>query len=530
MHRLRNQEKRGVPSWVLFAFVFAVLPNLPFQIAGHKWGFLRDGWFCLEYAVGAIVALFLPRVLASAMLIALMAADLICGVCRNYYLSPMECFYGIAFVRSLPAQSRLYAIAVVGSVLLIAVAAAFVGPHSPNRRERLQVTTAVLALIVVCLTVDGARAFVVTGKMPPLAGQVDVRPSAYFSMRLSRISLMRLATFARIHADLRDSERAGSLSLRYAPSATRIALEKAGVGQGSDHPNVVLVLLESWGLTDDQAVADAIESPYETGALADRYAFVKGVVPFYGATIAGEARELCGSTIGYHMLDAPSPELDTCVPHKLASMGYTTLAVHGLDGHMFSRQSWYPRIGFQQTVFRPQFKQQRLPDCSEAFVGICDASIADWISARLANARSPTFVHWMTLNSHLPVVTPTPLGKDFPCQFDSSLRSSPAFCSWYQLVANVHRAVAQMASASLNLNRKTAFIVVGDHMPPFSNPRLRSRFSLSDVPYIILLPRDLQETALHSQNIRGNGTQPLSIKGNRLPSAHKLHAHGKASS
>jgi phosphoglycerol transferase MdoB-like AlkP superfamily enzyme len=39
------------------------------------------------------------------------------------------------------------------------------------------------------------------------------------------------------------------------------------------------------------------------------------------------------------------------------------------------------------------------------------------------------------------------------------------------------------------LDRPTAFIIVGDHAPPFGDPALRNKFSQSDVPYVILLPR-----------------------------------------
>jgi hypothetical protein len=47
--------------------------------------------------------------------------------------------------------------------------------------------------------------------------------------------------------------------------------------------------------------------------------------------------------------------------------------------------------------------RQGLPDCFGAFFGTCDAAIADWIGRRLGKHDDPYFVHWVTLNSHLPV-------------------------------------------------------------------------------------------------------------------------------
>jgi hypothetical protein len=67
------------------------------------------------------------------------------------------------------------------------------------------------------------------------------------------------------------------------------------------------------------------------------------------------------------------------------------------------------------------------------------------------------------------------------------LEPDSELCSWYQLVANVHRSVAQLALDPLS--RPTVFVIVGDHAPPFGDPSLRDRFSQSDVPYVVLVPR-----------------------------------------
>jgi phosphoglycerol transferase MdoB-like AlkP superfamily enzyme len=93
----------------------------------------------------------------------------------------------------------------------------------------------------------------------------------------------------------------------------------------------------------------------------------------------------------------------------------------------------------------------------------------------------------MTLNSHLPVPVPSYLRNAAPCTADIGLQPHTALCSWYQLVENVHRSVAQLATGTLG--RPTIFVVVGDHAPPFADPDLRNRFSQSDVPYVVLVPR-----------------------------------------
>jgi len=133
-------------------------------------------------------------------------------------------------------------------------------------------------------------------------------------------------------------------------------------------------------------------------------------------------------------------------------------------------------------------KQQGLPDCIGAFTGTCDASVAEWIERRLEKREdAPVFVHWMTLNSHLPVPIPSTLSAGAPCLSTLGLAPQTALCSWYQLVANVHQSVARLALGALG--RPTVFVIVGDHAPPFVDPALRKRFSRTEVPYILLLPR-----------------------------------------
>jgi len=177
-----------------------------------------------------------------------------------------------------------------------------------------------------------------------------------------------------------------------------------------------------------------------------------------------------------------------CLPAQLASEGYHTISVHGLDGHMFKRSDWYPRAGFEEYVFRDDLEQEGLPNCVGAFTGICDAAIADWIYGRLAMATpKPDFVYWVTLNSHLPVPVPSPVQNGASCEAIASLAGKPSLCSWYQLVENVHQSVVKLALSKSA--RPTMFIIVGDHAPPFGEADIRSGFSQAVVPYIVLLPR-----------------------------------------
>jgi phosphoglycerol transferase MdoB-like AlkP superfamily enzyme len=51
----------------------------------------------------------------------------------------------------------------------------------------------------------------------------------------------------------------------------------------------------------------------------------------------------------------------------------------------------------------------------------------------------------------------------------------------------VHQSVQQVALGATA--RPTVFVLVGDHAPPFGDPELLAEFSSTQVPYVMLTPR-----------------------------------------
>jgi phosphoglycerol transferase MdoB-like AlkP superfamily enzyme len=234
-------------------------------------------------------------------------------------------------------------------------------------------------------------------------------------------------------------------------------------------------------------------TPYLERDISARYKLVQGNVAFHGSTVAGESRELCGQDLGFGILNGSPQLFQECLPRQFKAMGFHTIAAHGNSGYFFRRSDWYGRMGFDETQFRSDFHRQGLPECVGAVLGTCDAAIAQWIGTKLGDGRSsPQFVYWVTLNSHLPVPVPVPpsIGGESSCSTVIPLADDPSLCSWYELIANVHRSIADLAMA--NSARPTVFVVVGDHAPPFADPRLRGLFSGTTVPYVVLIPRSIE--------------------------------------
>jgi Sulfatase len=488
-------DRAGRWLWLLFVANYAVLANLPLWIASHWLGILPVGWFCLEYAAVGLLALFVPGTLAAALLLLVIAADLISGTSTTYWLPPTECLKNLGSLRNLP-DGHLVAVGAVAFFMLMVIGFAASFPAKAIRgADRSRAAACLIAFVAIFSCADVVAALHRDGHIPnPFRG---VSPSdsiklSYFSaIRFSRLPTFQLVRSEVFYAEIGRSVRASHADTSGVPSATAVALSSAalhGGAGGQEKPNIVLVLVESWGLANDLTLRRALTESYFEPEVLSRYEIREGTVPFYGSTVAGEARELCGNRMGFYLLKAGAQQLQHCLPDKLAGLGYHSIALHGNDGHMFDRSTWYSSIGFEEQWFRDQFRQQGLPLCVGAAVGTCDAAIAEWIGDRLEKRDAePDFVYWVTLNSHLPVPVPSPLAAGAPCSITPLLAHEAPLCSWYQLVDHVHRSVSQLAMTELA--RPTVFVLVGDHAPPFADPELRGQFSSEVVPYVVLVPR-----------------------------------------
>jgi phosphoglycerol transferase MdoB-like AlkP superfamily enzyme len=471
--------------WILFLSFYAVLANLPFWIASRYLGILQNGWFCLDYIAVGVISLFAPRIVVTVLLLLAIAVDIVVGVSETYLLPIGNCFRNMGALGQF-SVSRQFEIT---GVVLLALAAVIAAPFLAARIKRKNRTHAALCLIafaIFSLSIDVVivnrhAGGLINFTQPRQSLRNAIEADSFNQLTLSRIPLLRFA-LRRIFP---------TPSGFHMQSATALAMaftQNIAAGKVGERPNLVIVLVESWGLDTQSAVSDALVQPYTQPGLLARYQVLQGTVHFFGPTLGGEGRELCGNTIGFGLMDASAQELQDCLPDRLVPLGYHNVAVHGMVGDMFDRTKWYKRIGFQETWFFLQFLKLGMPICPGPFPGMCDADVAKWIDHRLEEpTENPQFLYWVTLNSHLPVPVPSPLKAGAPCTFAPSLAREPALCSWYQLIANVHQSVADLAVS--RLGRPTVFAIVGDHAPPFSNLTLRNQFSQSVVPYVLLVPR-----------------------------------------
>jgi len=441
----RRALDRARPT-LLFLLVWLVLPNLPFLGLWLTGGPVRALAITLYLLIG-LCARRLPYAFVAVLFVSAVSFDVLFVLSSVFNLSVVSFLYAIEYAWTLrPFASATYVVfgaAVIASTLAVLWLA---------RRFRGQFPDASIGAIAL-----GAGAIMAADT------SINLTPEYSFGQLLSRSAQFDSAM-----------RRSGLLD---------------HIG-GSERRNLLVVMVESWGVLKDPEERALIESPFARPALAERYAIETGVSPYYGSTTSGELRELCGQWGSFRdYLDRPNAD---CLPARLNARGYRTIAIHGFAGRMFDRDRWYPNVGFEDLRFAEKLWQPGEPVCYGVFTGACDADVADEVGAELAAADdAPRFVYWLTLNSHLPV-HPDTRGRRLGCEGSGEPFGNEQICRLAELWVQVFDRLADILAAP-DLP-PTDVLIVGDHAPPFWGRAARGHFVSGEVPWILLRSRPSPQT------------------------------------
>lgn len=255
--------------------------------------------------------------------------------------------------------------------------------------------------------------------------------------------------------------------------------------------NVMVILVEAMGEPRDPALRARQLAMWNRPELAGRFSMTHGETTYFGSTTSGEVRELCGRWGNYPAIAKPD---QTCLPAMLKARGYQTRSYHGFTPDFFERDRWYPLIGIDRSTFGPELLKRGAHVCHHVFTGACDRDIPALIGDDLAKAKGPQFTYWVTLNSHLPVVANADL-RDQNCgTYDARLNAElPLVCRlfviWDQAAAALAKTISRPDFPP------TDILIVGDHMPPFSQQKSRLAFEPDRVTWILLRDKRLQSPA-----------------------------------
>jgi sulfatase-like protein len=252
--------------------------------------------------------------------------------------------------------------------------------------------------------------------------------------------------------------------------------------------NVMVILVEAMGEPRDPALRARQLAMWNRPELAGRFTMTHGETTYFGSTTSGEVRELCGRWGNYPEIAKADP---TCLPAMLKARGYQTRSYHGFRPDFFERDRWYPLIGIERSTFGPDLIHRGAGVCHHVFTGACDRDIPALIGADLAKAKGPQFTYWVTLNSHLPTVANHDLATDHCENYDAKLNAElPLVCRLFTIWDQAAAALAKTISRPDF--PPTDILIVGDHMPPFSQQNSRLAFEPDRVTWILLRDKRLQ--------------------------------------
>jgi hypothetical protein len=434
-------------NWLL---VWVGLLNAPFAVMWFLGGPPRLPQIVLAAGIGYVARGF-PAWQRQALFVAALAYGALCEVAAIFNLELTSLLHSIRFLLELdPASSAQYAAA--GVLLLAAGSAGAILAARPMRFDGLKPTLAALAAVAAAAGID-------------LYANHDLQ--GHYG--------------------------------RTAPNG--IAFESAATSSGwaapaEGRPHKLLVMVESLGVpSSDPDMRRALFAAFRDPRLRERYEVTTGTTAYFSSTTAGEVRELCGRWSDYH--DLLGRRDDGCLPARLRDDGYRTLGWHSFEGEFFDRAAWYPNVGFEERKFGPDLLRDGAELCGGVFPGACDRDIPRMIGARLAEARQPTFLYWLTLNTHLPVPAGANLETGDCARISPRLaRETPMICRqlelWRQLDAALVRALTADGFPV------TDVLIVGDHMPPYFERSMRTRFASDRVPWIRLKPRTTGPSREHA--------------------------------
>ena len=253
--------------------------------------------------------------------------------------------------------------------------------------------------------------------------------------------------------------------------------------------NLVIIMVESLGVPVDNPEMDRLLfRRFDTSAIHRRFETNRGTSLYYNSTSAAEVRELCGRWGDYHEL-LDGSDHDDCLPARMRSAGYSTHAFHSFEGSFFERESWYPRIGFDESRFRDRITQDGAQICGGVFPGACDRDVPEQLARQLRVGDRPQLVYWLTVNSHLPV----PLGSNL--EVDDCDRLSPKLASEFPMICRQFALWDSLETSLIEQITADDFpasdiLIVGDHMPPYFDRRQRSQFAPDRVPWLHLRWKD----------------------------------------
>jgi len=430
-----------------------LLPNVVLYSAA-QWLEIGRPAINFDYVVVALVALFLPFYVFFPLLFFVFFIDVVTLVGQVFpFLRFGDVFYLTGFIGQAPVYYQMAFF--IGAVLFLLLCFLFLGLRRMPGREG--------GLVVVNIMVVAYLVAVFGGDTE---GDKDKYWRVGHERSIASVVIYNLNN--RSTGFVKNFQESGEpLGEAVYPGVADAWFQGEKLGD-----KMLLIVNESWGLSAPD-VQRAVLSPFIDHE--NRYQSVEwGGLPFNGATVAGELRELCRTWPNHFNLKGVERGFENCFPNKLVEEGYNTMAMHGAVGIMYDRVYWYPRAGFQRSLF---FESKPWKTRCYSFPGVCDSELMGEVGAYFQK-NDKAFVYWLTLNTHA-IYDNRDLEVDvFDCEsFD--IPHDTQTCRNLKLQAQFfYNLSVLMDRPSM---KGVSVIVVGDHEPPIMNKQEKERYYVGDM-------------------------------------------------
>ncbi len=283
---------------------------------------------------------------------------------------------------------------------------------------------------------------------------------------------------------------------------TPVHCPSVGAGQrgifAGRRPNIVLVILESFGaahikaLSDQFAPGDSGYTPFLDSLIGQGYIFRNAYNSGMRSIDALPALWASIPTFKTQFLSLPQSNAPMrALPSVLDGMGYSTAFMHGAVRQSMSFVAFGKAAGVQRFFSREDYQAEMGSDGFDGLWGIWDHKFLPYAADKLGTLPQPFFATIFTLSSHHPYILPEgfegryPEGK-MPIQkmiaySDEALRNFFAQVSRQKWFAN------------------TVFVITADHGSGADNEKYRQAPYTNAVPLLFYDP---------SGSLRGDDMRP----------------------
>ena len=272
-----------------------------------------------------------------------------------------------------------------------------------------------------------------------------------------------------------------------------VPLKKSTIGESSTYKyfkndsigNQMVIIVESFGLLNDSNIRNSFQNAISE-KFKDRNWICKwGKARFAGGTTKSELRELFNSEGDYrYLIDPKHAEIINNIFKIKKNQGYHTSAIHSFKGNMFERQLWWKNIGVENIYFSEDVQNElnfkKKLNYDTPFISVNDEDAFNYIQNK-ASKDKKEFLYLLTENGHLPFkgknITSIIEGDFYPIKMGGMSEEG----------INQHKriwAFLNYVAENLNKNKIQKVLIVGDHMPPFTNKIDRAFYNDQYVPYL----------------------------------------------